>query len=54
MCQGLGAGPGIWLALSELTAVGIIVPMKRDLKQDALLRRHGDSRKDLKLLKCHH
>lgn len=36
MCQGLGAGPGMWLALGELTAIGTIVPV--DLKQEGLYK----------------
>lgn len=36
MCQGLGAGPGMWLALSELTAIGEIVPV--DLRQEGLYK----------------
>lgn len=38
MCQGLGAGPGVCLTLRELTAIGMVVPMKRDLKQEGLLK----------------
>ena len=34
----LGAGTGMWSALSELTAVGTTVPMERDLEQEGLLK----------------
>lgn len=38
VCQRLGAGPSTWLALCELTAIGMIVPVKGDLKKEGFLQ----------------